>query len=143
MCRAKSWLKDRDPTVTSLLSLIGILILDCILLIVAIMAPWVCRKLLGLSLDCWTVKFGLLCPSCGGTRAVLLLLRGRVVEAFYMNAYFIITGAVIFVGILVLHLSIFWERSIFCRISRMIFHPYSVVLWACGWGVFGVLRNLI
>ena len=37
---------------------------------------------------CPSAFFGLQCPGCGSTRALVLLLKGRICEAFAMNGVF-------------------------------------------------------
>lgn len=39
--------------------------------------------------QCWVYhKTGLLCPSCGGTRCVIYLLKGNIIKAFFSHSLF-------------------------------------------------------
>lgn len=120
----------------------GILILDGALLLSVALALPLGKVLLALPFDCYMQSIGYLCPSCGGTRAVLLLFRGDIWGAFSMNAYFITTGFVAFMGIIFLHLSCFTDIKLFHKISRGLFHPYTAIVWAFGFLAFGFLRNV-
>lgn len=126
-----------------LLSKFGILILDTVILLVAILAFPLGKMLIDLPFDCYAQNLGYLCPSCGGTRAVLLLLRGDVWGAISMNAYFMVTGLIMALGVAFLHFSCFTDIKIFRKISRGLFHPYTAIAWALGFLLFGFLRNII
>lgn len=121
----------------------GIFILDGAMLVIMGIAPFLCKVLLDLPFDCWVTGLGFLCPACGGTRSIVFLLQGKIPEAFRMNPYFILTGFVVALGIIAIHLSCVFNSRFFTKISRGLFHPYSGIIWAIGWMLFGVLRNII
>ncbi len=65
--------------------------------------------LLGMTADYWTILIpecfihkmtGFYCPGCGGTRAAIYLLRGRVWTAFKYNPGVVILAAVICLGLI-------------------------------------------
>ena len=121
----------------------GLLILDGILLTAVLLAPLFSKLLFWLPVDCYFQGLGYLCPACGGTRAFALLIQGELLAAFSMNPYFIITGFVLLVGLIFLHLSSFFQKVTFHKVSRGIFHPYSAIVWAFGLLLFGFLRNIM
>ncbi len=121
----------------------GILILDSVILLAAILAFPLGKMLLDLPFDCYVQSIGYLCPACGGTRAVLLLLRGDVLGAVSMNAYFMVTGLIMALGVVFLHFSCFTDIIFFRKISRGLFHPYTAIVLAIGFLLFGFFRNII
>lgn len=128
---------------TPLLKTNGLLILDGILLLGLILLPFLIKLLLTVPMECYVRRHGYLCPSCGGTRAVALLLNGRIRDAFFMNPYLVGTGVCVLIGVLLLHVTAFWRNAFLCRLSRGLFHPYTVVIWAFGFVFFGILRNFV
>lgn len=121
----------------------SILILDGCLLVAGILAPFICKMLLAFPFDCWVQKMGYLCPACGGTRAVALVFQGKFIEAFSMNLYFMISGCVMLIGLVMLHISCFCNNVFAGKFSRRFFRPWIAILWATGFLLFGILRNLL
>lgn len=134
------WEKAGD---TPLLKPKGLLILDGLLLVGMILMLFLSRFLLTVPMECYVRRMGYLCPSCGGTRAVALLLRCRIRDAFFMNPYLVGTGICVLAGVLLLHVTAFWRNTFLCRLSRGLFHPYTVVIWALGFVFFGFIRNFV
>lgn len=125
-----------------ILSKRGLLLIDGILLLFLLLLPLAARWLLMLPSDCYFQRFGLLCPACGGTRCVLSLLKGQFVEAFQMNPYFVITGFFLLLSIFLLHMAVFSKCVLAHKLCAIVFHPRTVILWAVGFAVFGILRNV-
>jgi hypothetical protein len=96
-------------------------------------------RLLGIAGDCGVfVRYGILCPTCGTTRAVTALVRGEVSESLRLNL------SVVFA--LLLGLGFYAETvlRVFGRQVRII--PRSAMFLWVVLGVFGtyfVLRNFI
>lgn len=141
--RRFSVLKTREQIANPILTKRNLLVLDCVLLLMGILAAPVGKLLLALPFNCIFQKNGYLCPACGGTRAMICVIRGQFMDALHLNAYFVVTGLALFAGLVVLHISCFSQSGTVCRISRGIFHPYSAIVWAVGFLVFGILRNFI
>jgi len=74
---------------------------------------------------------GLLCPGCGGTRALAALLRGDVMGAWRLNGL-VVALLPFAVGWGILRL---WRVEV--RVPREVWVGFGIVV-----GVFGVLRNL-
>lgn len=83
-------------------------------------------------------RFGVLCPGCGGTRAMLALLHGDVSEAFHFNAMLVMLLPVGF-GFA----AECYRRAISARPFEWPRVPavmvYGLVAVEC---VFGILRNV-
>lgn len=69
----------------------------------------ICGLILGMTLNYWTMLLpecfihkmtGLYCPGCGGTRAAICLLKGRMWTAFKYNPGVVILAAVIGLGLI-------------------------------------------
>ena len=128
---------------TPLLSKRGILVLDGSLLLAAIVCLFLSKFLLTFQVDCVLAKFDLLCPSCGGTRAVYHLTRGHVYTAMGLNAYYTISAFIACLGVILLHITCFWKNPTLCKISRGVFHPYTFIVWTIGLIAFGIIRNIL
>ena len=120
-----------------------LLIIDGVLLALCVAAGPLARLLFALPTDCIVQRLGYLCPACGGTRCVLMLLQGNIFGAFRMNTYFFLTGFFALGVLLLLHISVFARVPIVTKICRGIFHPSVPIAWAIGLVIFGILRNFI
>jgi len=72
-------------------SCIAIILILCILVIIS-----------DVSLECFIERnFGILCPSCGGTRMAIYILTGQLLKAFIMHPiFFVVTIYLSFVNII-------------------------------------------
>ena len=120
-----------------------LLIIDAVLLGVGLLAPFLARLLLALPTDCYVQKIGYLCPACGGTRSVLLLFRGEMIDAFRMNAFFVLSALFALSAMLLIHISVLSPKHYFAKLCRGILHPGIAVIWAVCFVLFGILRNII
>ncbi len=118
-------------------------ILDAVLLVLVLLGRPAAKLLLAIPVDCYIQRFGYLCPACGGTRSVLMLFRGDLGEAFRMNAYFCLTGMFSLMLLVLLHISVLSRRPDTIKLCRWIFQPYVPVVWAIGFVIFGILRNVM
>jgi hypothetical protein len=80
---------------------------------------------------------GLLCPGCGGLRAVHQLLHGHLMGAFALNPFFVISLPVIFAYCAICAVRILRNGTIQFRLSPR----WLWIFFACTL-VFGVWRNL-
>lgn len=83
----------------------------------------------GCSFHLWT---GLLCPGCGGTRAMSALVHGQVREALEWNAL-----VVMLVPAAIVALGVCWVRGSWMRVD-----PRGLMLAAGVVLVFTLLRNM-
>jgi len=81
---------------------------------------------------------GLYCPGCGGTRAVLCLTEGRILDAFHNNALWPLAAAL--VAYLWLSAGLFAWRGTRFRLSAL--NGRVAVAIVAAVIVFGFLRNL-
>ena len=121
----------------------SILLLDGVLILCGLFAPLLAKFLISLPIDCFVQEMGMLCPACGGTRCVSLVFQGRFTEAFWMNPYIFLTG--IFAGMIIglIHLTVLIDKDCFRKFSSHILRYRTVIVWAIGFGLFGILRNFI
>ena len=120
-----------------------LLLFDCMIVVGCLLAPVAAKLLMALPTDCYVQELGFLCPACGGTRSVILLFRGDVIRAFHMNSYFFLSGITVLLMLILLHISVFSERHYFAKICGWILRPVVAVIWAVGFVLFGILRNLV
>ncbi len=93
--------------------------------------------------DCVFYRYGILCPSCGGTRCVQALLRGDVAAALSLNAYVVLTAVLLIVMLAVWHVTAFSKGRVGGKLFGALFTYKTAIVWAIGWVVFGILRNII
>ena len=81
---------------------------------------------------------GLLCAGCGATRAVHQLLHGNIAEAFRLNAMFVVTAPLLFVG----GAAEAWRvlRGDTAVVARRPWVGWAIVAVLVGWGV---VRNVV
>ena len=72
-----------------------------------------------------------------------MLFRGDIIGAVQMNGYFVTTAALVCVLLLLLHISVFTHKHYFYGICRRILRPATAVVWAVGFVLFGILRNIV
>ena len=81
-------------------------------------------------------RFGLLCPSCGGTRFMICLLKFDLINAFYMHPLFFI----LIIYFIVLNISFIINTILSKKIN--IFKWWHIVFWAMLLLVFTIFRNI-
>lgn len=67
------------------------------------------------SLCYFRTVFGIPCPTCGGTRAVILLLEGDVLGSFYRNPLGILIAGILAVTPLWLGYDLFFQKQTLLR----------------------------
>jgi hypothetical protein len=120
-----------------------ILILDGVLAFLVLCSGWIARLMLQVLPDCFVTRLGMECPACGGTRCIQAMAAGKWGAAFAYNGYIFITA--ILAGIVLIGLNMGFVFSIsWCRkgLQRI---PVArlVIIWAVGFVLFGILRNLV
>lgn len=66
----------------------------CIRIVVYILIIYVTRNLINNNtrfVCFWNEKYGILCPSCGATRATLSILKGDILKAFNYNLVYTVS----------------------------------------------------
>ena len=81
-------------------------------------------------------KFGVLCPSCGGTRFIISLLKFNFIEAFYFHPlFFILTMYLVILNISFI-INLMFNKKI------VIFKWWHIVFWAILLVVYTFFRNI-
>lgn len=98
-------------------------------------------KYIGLMPECWIYKnTGILCPSCGGTRCIVYLLKGDFIKAFYSNMVFFIGIVYLFITNLVYIINLNKNKKILTWIYPK--YWYSIV-FAIILVMYTILRNIL
>lgn len=98
-------------------------------------------KYIELMPECWIhKKTGILCPSCGGTRCVVYLLKGDFIKAFFSNTVFFITIVYLFITNLVYIINLNKNKKILTWIYPK--YWYSIV-FAIILVMYTILRNVL
>lgn len=120
-----------------------VLLFDALLLIACPIAGLLSNLMIAKLPSCMFLRHGILCPTCGGTRCVKYLTQLRPLMAFKMNPYLFLTGLAC-AGLVVL-----WNLSVLFNIQwcstalKKLCKPTYVILWAVGFVLFGILRNIL
>lgn len=90
---------------------------------------------------CYIKKFaGIDCPTCGGTRMVLSLLKFQPINAFFYNPFLflvLIYGCLFF---LLVNISIFNKKAI--QLIKKLYCLKMCYVWCAGLIIFSILRML-
>ena len=98
-------------------------------------------KYIGLMPECWIhKKTGILCPSCGGTRCVVYLLKGNFIKAFFSNMVFFIGIVYLFITNIVYLINLNKNKKILTWIYPK--YWYSIV-FAVVLVMYTILRNVL
>ena len=118
-----------------------ILLLDGLLIALIPIAGLLSGLMINMLPDCLLYKQGLLCPACGGTRCIRYLAQLKPLAAFKMNPYIFCT-AIICVGLLILLNAAVLSGGKYGLLKKLC-RPTFVILWAIGFVLFGILRNIL
>ena len=119
-----------------------ILLLDAGILalipVAVLLAKWMLKALP----DCMFMRVGFLCPACGGTRCLIQLGRGNFLQALQLNPYFFFTAWLVFGLLVLVNVWAFSGGNRGGALLRNILRPRWLIVWAVGFVLFGVLRNV-
>ncbi|MBQ7128798.1 MAG: DUF2752 domain-containing protein [Clostridia bacterium] len=92
--------------------------------------------------NCPFRNYGLLCPSCGGTRAVYLIFNGNFIVAFNYNQYFFLLAFYIIAVIIFANIGYLFRIKAAEAIFKKITNYKIIISLAVLWLIFGIFRNL-
>lgn len=116
-----------------------LLLLDGVLLALVGLARPLSRWMLAALSDCYVAQMGLVCPACGGTRAVAALCRGDLIAAVRLNALVVLLIVYAALVIVVFHIEVLLQQR-WARVIRTRMLDYRVII---GWAVAAVLFTLV
>ena len=119
-----------------------IIILDIALILLVLCSGWIAALMLRLLPDCFVTELGLQCPACGGTRCIRAIASGDFVGAFAYNPYLFGTGLLAGLLLILLNLGYVCGFPRCKNLLQRINLPWLVILWAIGFVLFGIARNL-
>jgi hypothetical protein len=93
--------------------------------------------------DCIFTRLGILCPACGGTRAVFYFASGNFSESFHYNPFFFLLIIYFFLFVIIWNLEIFLNLKFAKKLRAKMHHPKTVIIFAILYVIFGIVRNLI
>ncbi len=116
---------------------------DLTAFLLAVLAPRLTSLMMKNLGECFFAKRGIICPACGGTRAVHSFFTGRFLDAITYNAAFF---CAILYGILLLalwNLHTFLKSRRALKALRLAVHPVTLLSLHGLFLVYGVGRALI
>ena len=93
--------------------------------------------------DCIFDRLGILCPACGGTRAVFHFASGNFAESFHYNPFFFLLIIYFFLFMIIWNLEIFFGFGFAKKLRAGMHHPKTVIIFAILYVIFGIIRNWI
>ncbi len=118
------------------------LLIDIFALLIAV-TVFFCTRLMLLEFPPCVLlsKYGITCPSCGGTRCVNYFFSFRLFDSFLIHPVVFLVIVYLLVILLVMNLSLF---SSYCDgILKKISRPECVVIWAVVYACYGILRGFV
>lgn len=84
-------------------------------------------------------NFDIYCPSCGGTRCIINLINGNILDAFLYNPFiFIIIIYLFCLNIIYIINTVFDKNILKCLHPK----PYFIILFVLIWIVFTIYKNV-
>ena len=117
--------------------------LDLLVVILFLSAKSLASLMLSSLSDCITNQWGLLCPACGGTRAVFHFASGNFLKSFQYNPFFFVLILYFLFFMLMLNLEMLFRIRRAKKIRAWMIHPKTVIVFAICYAIFGIVRNLI
>ena len=105
-------------------------------------------KITGLMIDsgvssCNYMKLGILCPSCGGTRCVKNLAKGRIFDAFMYNQYIFLMITYFVVIVILFNLDYVFNLEFAAKLRKKITDYKVIIMMSIGWAIFGIIRCIL
>lgn len=91
--------------------------------------------------QCWIHKnTGLLCPSCGGTRCVIYMLKGNFIKAFFSHMIYFILFAYLFIVNLIYLINLNKQKKVATWIYPKAWYAilFTVILL-----IYTIFRNIL
>ncbi len=85
-------------------------------------------------------EFGILCPSCGGTRAVISMTNGNIFDALRYNLIISIGIIYLIIVDIVYIINLKYRNK---KIEKLILNPYYTILFVVILVVYTVIRNIL
>ena len=120
-----------------------LLLLDGVLLTLAGVARPLSRWMLSALSDCYVAQMGLVCPACGGTRAVAALCRGDLLTAMEMNALVVLLIAYAVLAAVAFHIEVLFQQKWARAIRTRMLDYRAIIGWAIAAVLFCIWRNIM
>ena len=117
-----------------------LIIVELYIIFVTILAYIILNSNIALP-ECYIYShFGLLCPSCGGTRLVEYLFAGNIRDAFLIHPVFFVTFVYLFIFNIVFIINSFRKNEICRWIYPGLIH---LVIFVIALILFTILKNMV
>ena len=84
-------------------------------------------------------NFDIYCPSCGGTRCIINLINGNILDAFLYNPFIFIIVIYLFLLNIIYILNTIFNKKI---LKFLYPKSYFIILFIFTWIVFTIYRNI-
>ncbi|MGN1162172.1 MAG: DUF2752 domain-containing protein [Candidatus Fimenecus sp.] len=122
------------------LSILLVLILDFSIVICATVLKKALPFLMGLLPDCVFAKYGLPCPSCGGTRCVYSLVCGKIPEAFFYNQFFFTASIYAFFAFILINIAVLFKSQFAEKLVKAMISYKALIAFAVLYAAFAFFR---
>ncbi len=92
---------------------------------------------------CIFLQYGIVCPSCGGTRSVRNFVSGNFLLSFKYNPFVFLVIIYALAGIVMFNIAYLFQVKSADRIFKKMISATAIIAFAVGYVVFGLVRNLI
>ena len=117
-------------------------ILNIMLIALFVAGKYLSQRMIEWEISCIFMQYGLQCPACGGTHCLYYLTQGYVTRAFWENPYIFCTICICIIIIIIFDAVSLCRKQKGYDLLKRIFTPKWLIVWAVGFAVFGMLRNL-
>lgn len=83
--------------------------------------------------------YNIYCPSCGGTRCIVNLINGNILDAFLYNPFIFIIVIYLFLLNIIYIINTIFNKKI---LKFLYIKPYFIILFIFTWIIFTIYRNI-
>ncbi len=116
---------------------------DILLIPFALSAPRILSAMIERGKECYFLKHGILCPSCGGTRCLYSFFTGNFKQAFLYNSPIFCGLLLGFFLVCLLNMYVLFDNKYCMKTIRLLISPIFLTALTIAYVIFGLFRNFL
>ncbi len=116
---------------------------DCIFILLCSVIPIIAKWMLSLNKICFSLKIGIICPACGGTRCINSMFKGDFISALNYNPAVFFGFFYFSIILLLFNMELFIKNRILTSIRNLMLNPIVLTVEVFFYILFGFARNFL